>query len=246
MTDHTSETPLETGQKKAEDTAEAVKSRAATLKDEAARTAQNVASGAKARVEAEVSARAEGAKDAVASAVEDTAETLRTAAERMSDGTPQSEAVHRAANTVHGVAAQIRDADVASLAEDLSGLARRYPVPFLAGAALAGFAVGRFLKASARPKTGGYGYGDGYELDRPVPAHQPVRPPAPAYPAGARPEGTLETDGPATTPKPLPVTPSAATAGSTASGGSPTSTSGPTPTARPVASTPTQIDTKEV
>ncbi|MDB2407172.1 hypothetical protein N9W17_01390 [Jannaschia sp.] len=181
MTQTASETPIETGQKKAEDTADAVKSRAASLKSEAQRAASDMAQGAKSRVEAEVSARGNAARDTVATAVEDTAETLRTAAERMSDGTPQSEAVHRAANTVYGVAEQIRETSAATIVDDVTTFARRHPSAFLAGAAFVGFAAGRFLKASSRATPAPV---------YPVPAHaRPValRTTAPAPMPAARP-----------------------------------------------------------
>jgi len=229
MTHSAEETPIETGQKKAEETVEAAKSRAARLADDARHTASDLASGARSRVEAEITARGEAARDGVASAVEDGAETLRTAAERMSEGTPQSEAVNRAANSVYGLADQIRETTAESAAETVSAFARRHPAPFLAGAALAGFAAGRFLKSSSRPThssrpSSGGSHGSDRDIARPAPA--PVRPDVPQSMASRTPASptTGAAPGPATpgssssdSPSPTPRRAAASTGPSTAS-----------------------------
>jgi uncharacterized protein YjbJ (UPF0337 family) len=258
MADDPNRSPAEAGRMKAEDTADAAKARAGTLREEATDTAKSLAGKAKARASAEVEGRAEFARDKVAEAIDDTAETLRTAADRMSDGTPQSEAVQRAANTVHGVADQVRDTDMASLAEDLTGFARRYPVPFVAAAGVLGFAAGRFMRASARPKYDRHPLESPATSDYPVPApapnrgfepshaHKPRMHEAPAGTAGARPSNDT---GLASSPS------SSGTAPSSAAGSAP-GTAGtsapkpatPTPSPRPMPSTTSSANTppKEV
>ncbi|PWJ22049.1 hypothetical protein [Jannaschia seohaensis] len=146
----TDDDPIETTRHKAEETADAVKSRARTLGDEAAHAAQNLAASAKSRATAEIDRRSSAARDGAASAVDDTAETLRCAAERMTEGTPQGEAAAEAADTVHGMADRIRETSPQDVLDATSDFARRHPAAFLAGVAVAGFAAGRFFKASAR------------------------------------------------------------------------------------------------
>jgi hypothetical protein len=236
MVNETGHSPIDQSRKKAEETAEAAKSRAASLKDDAADSARSVASSARSRAESEVNTRFEGARDTVAGAIDDTAETLRTAAERMSDGTPQTEAVNRAANTVSGFATQVRETDMASLTDDVTGLARRYPVPFLAGAAALGFAAGRFLRASSRGPRHDDGYDRSYEDDLAPPPGTEYRPTASAHtPSHA--DRPRSFDAPAGTAGATPRSPAPAASG-TASSAAAGSTGGvapsPTPTPPPV------------
>lgn len=130
--------------KEAEDTADALKDRAKSAYD-----------SAKTKVETEVSdlrdragSRVHDAKESVADRIESTAERLDDAAQDMTDGSPQAQAAHRVAYSVSNAAQTLRETELSTLGDDLSHMARRHPVAFAGVAALAGFALGRFLKSS--------------------------------------------------------------------------------------------------
>ncbi|UWQ18054.1 hypothetical protein [Jannaschia sp. M317] len=165
--------PLETGKAKAEATGEAVKRRAETLKDRAGEKLRETAEAATDSAREKVDAKTAEVRNSMADTVDGAASTLYEAAERMTDGSPQAEAVDRAADYVAGAAAEIRNKDIASLGEDVAGFARRHPGAFVAAAALAGFAAGRFLKASAREVPPAYP-STGYHPPAPRPTTMPT------------------------------------------------------------------------
>ena len=141
----TNSTPnVSKAKKEAENTAHALKDRATAAYD-----------STKTKVQAEVSDlrdragnRVHDAKDSVADRFDSTAERLDDAAQNMTEGSPQAEAAHRVAYGVSNAAQTLRDAELSTLGDDLTHVARRHPVAFAGAAALAGFAVGRFLKSS--------------------------------------------------------------------------------------------------
>ncbi|MEB8387826.1 hypothetical protein OO012_11340 [Rhodobacteraceae bacterium KMM 6894] len=142
MTDSTSS--VSKAKKEVEDTADALKGRAKSAYD-----------SAKNKVESEVSDlrdragnRVHDAKNSVADRFDSTAERLDDAAQNMTDGSPQSQAAHRVAYSVSHAAQTLRETELATLGDDLNHMARRHPVAFAGVAALAGFALGRFLKSS--------------------------------------------------------------------------------------------------
>lgn len=142
MTNPTS--PAAKAKKDVEDTADALKDRAKSAYE-----------NARTKVESEVSDlrdragnRVHDAKNSVADKFDSTAERLDDAAQNMTDGSPQSEAAHRVAYGVSNAAQTLRNTELATLGDDLSHMARRHPVAFAGVAALAGFALGRFLKSS--------------------------------------------------------------------------------------------------
>lgn len=154
--------------------------------DETRRAAQSLAEDAKSTARAaaehassEAAHQAQRAKSGVADEVNDVASALRRAADEARDGSPQARAFGYVAESLADVADTINHKDFGEMAEDLSSLARRNPVAFLGGAALLGFAMTRFAKAS-RPAAGAHG--NGHASAHTVPA-QPMSPASGATPA---------------------------------------------------------------
>ncbi|MWD27121.1 hypothetical protein E0K89_006480 [Aquicoccus sp. SCR17] len=163
----------ETGKfkKTAEEAAEEVRTGAHDLADYARDKAGEFAQDARARAEA----YGEEQKNYAADETSKVAEALRKAASDLSDGSPQERIFGQLASGVADFADSMREKSVVEMGHDLNEVARRNPAAFLGGAALLGFAAGRFLKASSR-------HDDDliadYEDDRPV-----ETPPADARPA---------------------------------------------------------------
>jgi hypothetical protein len=165
---------------------------------------------------AEVGARAEGLKETARSTIEEarTAATEKTeaakgqAAEEISrtarglaaaadelEGSPlQQDLLREASEGLKQIAQAVQGKSVGELAGDLSDFGRRNPVAFLGGAALAGFALGRFARAAA-PSAGADTGGDAraYATDRLYESDPGagVEPNVP-YPSGASPVGGSE------------------------------------------------------
>lgn len=122
------------------------KQTAERLAEDARSTAEKLSG----RARDEVWSQAERARSGVASEVSGIADALHRAAEEMRSGSPQERTFGQIAEGLADMSKTIRDRDVGQLAEDASDFARRNPIAFLGGAALAGFAAIRFAKASAR------------------------------------------------------------------------------------------------
>jgi aspartokinase len=90
--------------------------------------------------------RAEVARDTLVSAGERLAETLETEAQAV-DGIP-SRLLTGLADGVTTVTDGLRGRTLGDLLADAQGYARRHPGTFAVGAAVAGFALARFLRAS--------------------------------------------------------------------------------------------------
>lgn len=172
-----------------------VKDAARRTADKATETAQNVAEQARDAA----SERAGQAKENVADEMSGIASALRTAASEMRQGSPQERTFGQIAESLADASEAVRDRDLGQMASDLSGFAKRNPLIFLGGAALAGFAATRFAKASQTEPGGGYvsdssqsrfGSGDtGGDFDRggiPGPATTAV----PTSPGGTAPRAT--------------------------------------------------------
>lgn len=113
--------------------------------------------GAQARTaaEREIAAQAEKAKHAAASQIEDAAKAADAAAAEFDPNSPQVQAVHRVADSIEEAALRLRGADINELTQRTTEFARRNPVLFLGGAAIAGFALARFMNARApQPQRG--------------------------------------------------------------------------------------------
>ncbi|SEL59761.1 hypothetical protein SAMN05444413_111117 [Roseivivax marinus] len=115
--------------------------------------ARGAAEHASARVQQEAMDQAERAKSGAASEMSGIASALRTAAQELRSGSPQERTFGQIAESLAGASDALRDRDLGELAGDVSAFARRNPMGFLGGAALAGFAATRFAQASSHPRT---------------------------------------------------------------------------------------------
>ena len=109
--------------------------------------AEDVGTQAKAAATQETVAQANKAKSAVANKAQQAANAADAAASELDPASPQAEAIRQVADHIEGVASQLRHADVRELATQATNLARRNPLLFVGGAAIAGFAAARFFKA---------------------------------------------------------------------------------------------------
>ncbi|QPM92497.1 hypothetical protein [Pseudooceanicola algae] len=147
-----------------------VKRSAERLQEDARQTAENLG----ARASEEANRQADRAKSGVASELSGIASALGTAADELRHGSPQEQVFGQVAKGLSGVSDAIRDRDLAEIASDVSAFARRNPLGFLGGAALAGFAATRFAKASSAARDRGTETGNEPSATMaPVPATQP-------------------------------------------------------------------------
>lgn len=93
--------------------------------------------------------RLDDARDALSESGDRLAETLRRAAEEPESGSVQSRVLSAVAGGVSTAANTLRDRSVSDIVADVRALAQRNPGAFAAGAAVAGFALARFLRSSA-------------------------------------------------------------------------------------------------
>lgn len=110
----------------------------------------------------EVRAQADGAKDDVANEVKDVATALRHAADELRSGSAQERTLGQIARSLADVSEAIHDKDLGEMVSMANQVGRRNPFLFLGGAALLGFAVSRYAKASSHSVTGS----DGKTADR--------------------------------------------------------------------------------
>lgn len=92
------------------------------------------------------------ARDALSESGDRLAQTLRRAAEEPASGSVQSRVLTAVAGGVSTAANTLRDRSVSDIVADVRALARRNPGAFAAGAAVAGFALARFLRASSEQR----------------------------------------------------------------------------------------------
>jgi len=111
--------------------------------------AKDISEQAKSAATHEASARADDAIDQAAQKVQQAADAADAAASQFDPASPQAQAVAQVADRIEDIAAHLRTADLGDLADQATGIARRHPALFVGGAALAGFAAARFLKARA-------------------------------------------------------------------------------------------------
>ena len=97
--------------------------------------------------------RLDEARDALSDSGDRFAETLRRAAEEPAAGSVQARVLSAVAGGVSTAASTLRDRSVSEMATDLRALARRNPGAFAAGAAVAGFALARFLRSTSRARS---------------------------------------------------------------------------------------------
>ena len=135
---------------------------AGDLSKEARETSENLTEAARQTatdagraIREEAASRADSAKAGVAGEVSDVASALRKAADDMRDGSAQERTFGQIASTLADVSDTIRDKDLGQVANEVSDFAKRNPLLFIGGVALAGFAATRFAMASARSEDSG-------------------------------------------------------------------------------------------
>lgn len=90
-------------------------------------------------------------KRSAAERVDGLAQSIERTGAQFSDSEPTiADLANRLANTVGNLATRLREGSIDDLLDDTRSLARRNPGLFIAGGVLAGFALARFAKASAR------------------------------------------------------------------------------------------------
>jgi hypothetical protein len=126
------------------------------VKERAAHMAEDVRSKATDKARSE----AEDLRDTAAHKTQKAADAAESAAAEFETGSMQAQAIEQVASRVEEIAAQIRGSDIDRLARTVRQTAERNPLMFFAGAALAGFAVTRFLKARDPNASSQPGYED--------------------------------------------------------------------------------------
>ena len=185
--------------------------------------------------------KAESVKGQAADEIERTAHGLEAAADELGDAPLQQELLREAADGLSQLARTVQNKSLGALVGDLSDFGRQNPVAYLGGAALAGFALARFARASApEPARGFADRSRRFETER----SRAFAPEASASPARSSLEGSgadrNEPVGSATTTGTTPTgttTPGKTTSGTTPTG---TTTTGKTTpgTTTPGATTP--------
>ncbi|PVA11334.1 hypothetical protein DC366_06240 [Pelagivirga sediminicola] len=127
-----------------------IKQKAKSAAEDLGSSARDTAQDAASAVREEAMRRADSAKSGVADEVSDVASGLRKAAEDMRSGSPQERTIGQIAGGLADMSEAIRDKDLGEMAGELSDFAKRNPLLFIGGIALAGFAATRFATASAR------------------------------------------------------------------------------------------------
>ena len=78
------------------------------------------------------------------------AENFQSAVSDFEDGSLQDRVMDSISNGVSNITEGLRGISLGNLYQEAEAMARRNPAAFVAGAALAGFAVGRFALASSK------------------------------------------------------------------------------------------------
>jgi hypothetical protein len=123
-------------------------------------------------------------KGAAADEIARTAKGLEAAAAELEGSPLQQDLLHEAAEGLKQISQAIEGKSIGTIIEDLSDFGRRNPLAYLGGAALAGFALARFARAStADPKAAEEGPDGVWDPDDPR-WDPDVRPAEPASSAG--------------------------------------------------------------
>lgn len=96
--------------------------------------------------------RGDEAKNATADEINTVSEAFRRAARDLQSGSPQERTFGYLADNLATVSDTVRDKDLGEMIDDVSAFARRNPLVFLGGAALLGFAITRFGRATQESK----------------------------------------------------------------------------------------------
>ena len=140
---------------------------ATSVKDEAKSVVGSIASDLQAAASrtfddtvTELKSQATDARAKVAGGVNDVALALRRAAEDMRGGSAQERTLGMIADGIADASDAIRDKDLGEMTQMAGRIARQNPVLFLGGAAVLGFAISRFAKASAAMAGSSGGHND--------------------------------------------------------------------------------------
>lgn len=115
----------------------------AEAKEHAGDLAEKVKAVARGKAEEHINAM----QDEAAGRVDSAADAAEAAAAQFDPASLQAEALRQVADRVEQVANSIRQSDLETVAGQVTRFARRNPILFVGAAAMAGFAVTRFLKA---------------------------------------------------------------------------------------------------
>jgi hypothetical protein len=99
-------------------------------------------------------------KDQAVDEIARTARGLEAAAQELEGSPLQQELLREASDGLKQISRAVSGKSVGAIVEDLSDFGRHNPVAYLGGAALAGFALARFARASAPVEDRAAGYGD--------------------------------------------------------------------------------------
>jgi hypothetical protein len=124
-----------------------------------------------------VSSIVERGTEQVADQVDAAARALHGAADKLEQDTPQAAHVaHTLAGQIDRASSYLRDRRTGQIFSDIENFARRDPALFIAGAALAGVLLGRFLRASSSRGSDidDYGYRRGSNVPPHIPESRPL------------------------------------------------------------------------
>ena len=94
--------------------------------------------------------KTEEVKGQTADEIARTAQGLEAAADQLEGSPLQQDLLREAAEGLKQIAQAVQGKSIGAMAADLSDFGRRNPLAYLGGAALAGFALARFSRASAQ------------------------------------------------------------------------------------------------
>ena len=100
-------------------------------------------------VQNNVTSRADQAKESLAEGGHRLADSLRSTASQQGDGTLQGAMLGAVAGSVADMSDTLHGQSLSNIVANVQGMARRNPGAFILGAAVAGFALARFSRASA-------------------------------------------------------------------------------------------------
>ena len=115
------------------------------------RSARRPARGFTQRLKEDGRRTLEQRKRSAAERVDGIAQALERSGAQFSESEPTlADLASRLAGSVGNLATRLREGSIEELVDETRGLARRNPGWFIAGGVIAGFALARFVKASAR------------------------------------------------------------------------------------------------
>lgn len=118
--------------------------------------ASEVAGDAQEKVAEKARTEAENLRNAAAEETQKTANAAGAAASEFDPDSLRAQALEQVASRIEEIASQIRSSDIDRVARGVRHTAERHPFVFVAGAALAGFALTRFLTAREPQDTNEY------------------------------------------------------------------------------------------